>query len=106
MVNEGECHMVNLGIAGMGYIGRVHLEASQKVPEARVVAVATLQPNPILDSYPDLRICSSYQELLQDEQVDAVVICLPTDLHEQVTLEAAERGGETVARRASARPSG
>jgi predicted dehydrogenase len=84
--------MVNLGIAGMGYIGRVHLEASRKVPEAQVVAVATLQPNPILDSYPGVRVYSSYKELLEDDRLDAVVICLPTDLHEQVALEAAERG--------------
>ena len=36
--------MINLGIAGMGYIGRVHLEASRKVPGVQVLAVATLQP--------------------------------------------------------------
>jgi len=84
--------MVNLGIAGMGYIGRVHLEASRKVPEARVVAVATHRPNPILDSFPGISIYSGYRELLEDERVDAVVICLPTDLHEQVAIEAAERG--------------
>jgi predicted dehydrogenase len=84
--------MINLGIAGTGYIGQVHLEASRKVPEARVLAVATLQPNPILDSYPDLRIYESYKELLEDDRLDALIICLPTDLHEQVTLEAAARG--------------
>ena len=82
--------MINLGIAGTGYIGQVHLEASRKVPEARVVAVATLQPNPILDSYPGISVYSSYKELLKDDRVDAVVICLPTDLHEQVTVEAVE----------------
>ncbi len=84
--------MVNLGIAGMGYIGRIHLEASRKVPEARVVAVATLQPNPILDSYPGVCVYPTYKELLQDDRLDAIVICLPTDLHEQVTVEAAGRG--------------
>jgi len=84
--------MVNLGIAGMGYIGRVHLEASRKVPEASVVAVATVQPNPVLNSFPGVSIYSSYKELLDDDRIDAVVICLPTDLHERVTVEAAERG--------------
>jgi len=84
--------MVNLGIAGMGYIGRIHLDASRKVPEALVVAVATLQPHPILDSYPGVRIYSSYKELLEDDRLDAVVICLPTDLHEPVAIEAAKRG--------------
>jgi predicted dehydrogenase len=84
--------MVNLGIAGMGYIGRAHLEAAREVPEAQVVAVATLRPNPILDSYPGVSVYSSYRELLEDDRLDAIVICLPTDLHEQVTIEAAARG--------------
>ena len=92
MVNDGEYYMIKLGIVGMGYIGRVHLEASKKVPEARVVAVATLQPNPILDSYPGLRVYSSHEELLADDRLEALIICLPTDLHEQVAVEAAERG--------------
>ena len=35
--------MIRLGIAGMGYIGQVHLEASQNIPGAQVVAVATLE---------------------------------------------------------------
>jgi len=84
--------MVNLGIAGMGYIGRVHLEASRKVPEARLVAVVARQPGPILDSFPGVCIYSSYKELLDDDRIDAVLICLPTDLHERVAVEAAERG--------------
>ena len=84
--------MVNLGIAGMGYIGRVHLEASRKVSEARVLAVASLRHRPVLDSHSGLRVYSGYKELLEDDRLDAVVICLPTDLHERVTVEAAERG--------------
>jgi len=84
--------MVNLGIAGMGYIGRIHLGASRKVPEARVLAVATLQPDRAFESYPGLHIYSNYEELLGDSRLDAVIICLPTDLHEQATVKAAGRG--------------
>jgi predicted dehydrogenase len=84
--------MVNLGIAGMGYIGRVHLEASRKAPGARVLAVATLGPEEIRDTFPGLQIYPSYPELLRDDRLDAVIICLPTDLHEEATVKAAERG--------------
>ena len=84
--------MVNLGIAGMGYIGRVHLEASQKVPGVRVLAVATRQPEKIRDAFPGLQIYPSYPELLLDHRLDAVIICLPTDLHEEATVKAAECG--------------
>ena len=84
--------MLNLGIAGMGYIGRVHLEASQKVPGVQVLAAATLQPEEIRAKFPGLQVYSSYFELLRDDHLDAVIICLPTDLHEAATVEAAERG--------------
>jgi predicted dehydrogenase len=84
--------MVNLGIAGMGYIGRVHLEASGKVPGVQVLAVATLEPEEVRAKFPGLQVYPSYPELLRDGRLDAVIICLPTDLHEKATLEAAERG--------------
>jgi predicted dehydrogenase len=84
--------MINLGIAGTGYIGRVHLEASRKVPGAQVLAVATLEPEEIRNTFPGLQIYPSYQELLRNERLDAVIICLPTDLHEEATVKAAERG--------------
>jgi predicted dehydrogenase len=83
--------MINLGIAGMGYIGQVHLEASRKVPGVQVVAVATLEPEKIGGSFPG-QIYSSYTELLRDERLDAVIIGLPTDLHEKAVVMAAECG--------------
>jgi predicted dehydrogenase len=84
--------VLNLGIAGMGYIGQVHLEASRKVPDVRVLAVATLQAEQIRDTLPGLHIYSSYTELMGDDRLDAVIICLPTDLHEEATVKAAECG--------------
>ena len=37
--------MVKLGIAGMGYIGRVHLEAASKVANAEVIGVSSSRPD-------------------------------------------------------------
>ena len=42
--------MIKLGIAGMGYIGQVHLGASRKVPGVQVLAVATLEPEKARDT--------------------------------------------------------
>ncbi|MGA2984202.1 MAG: Gfo/Idh/MocA family oxidoreductase [Terriglobia bacterium] len=94
--------MVNLGIAGMGYMGRVHLEASQKVPEARVLAVATAQPEKVRSAYPGLQIYPSYEELVRDDRLDAIVICVPTYLHEQVAVAAAEWGRHILCEKAMA----
>ena len=84
--------MLNLGIAGMGYMGRVHLEASRQVPGVQVLAVATLEPEKIRATYPGLTIYPGYPELFRDGRLDAVIICLPTDLHEAATVKAAEHG--------------
>lgn len=84
--------MINLGIAGMGYIGQVHLEAARKVPGVQVLAVATLEPEKIRDLTPGLQIYPSYTDLFRDNRLDAVVIGLPTDLHEQAAIKAAECG--------------
>jgi predicted dehydrogenase len=94
--------MVNLGIAGTGYIGRIHLEASRKLPGVQVLAVATLEPEEIRDKYPGLRIYTSYQELFRDEPLDAVIICLPTDLHEEAAIAAATRGLHILCEKAMA----
>jgi predicted dehydrogenase len=84
--------MVNLGVAGTGYIGRVHLEAARGISDVRVLAVATLEPEGVREAFPGLRIYDTYQELFRDDRLDAVLICLPTHLHEAATIEAAERG--------------
>jgi predicted dehydrogenase len=94
--------MINLGIAGMGFIGRVHLDASRHVLEARVVAVATRRPEKIRDSYPALQIYSHYEDLVRDDRLDAVLICVPTYLHEQVALAAVESGRHILCEKAMA----
>lgn len=94
--------MINLGIAGMGFIGRVHLEASRHVPEARVVAVATRQPEKVREADPELQIYSRYEDLVRDDRLDAVLICVPTYLHEQVAIAAVEGGRHILCEKAMA----
>jgi UDP-N-acetylglucosamine 3-dehydrogenase len=90
--SQRKTRMINLGIIGMGHIGRIHLEVARRVPNLRVWAVATSRPEAVRRSNPDLMLYPSYTELLGDRQLDAVVICLPTYLHEPCAIEAAERG--------------
>jgi predicted dehydrogenase len=84
--------MINLGIAGMGYIGRTHLEAARQVAGVQVLAVATQEAAELRDGLPGLQVYPTYQELFLDDRLHAVIICLPTHFHEAATVEAAERG--------------
>ena len=94
--------MINLGIAGMGYIGQVHLEASRKLSGAQVVAAATLEPEKARDKFPGIQIYSTFQELFRDDRLDAVIIALPTDLHEKAVVMAAECGRHILCEKAMA----
>jgi predicted dehydrogenase len=85
--------MVNLGIAGLGHIGRIHLEASGRIENARVVAVATSRPEDARGlCSPDVFIYTDYGALLRHPGLDAVVVCLPTFLHEEYVRASVESG--------------
>jgi len=94
--------MINLGIAGMGYIGQVHLEAARKVPGAQVLAAASREAAKIRQKFPGVEIYSSFQELIRDNRLDAVIIALPTDLHEKAVVMAAECGRHILCEKAMA----
>jgi UDP-N-acetylglucosamine 3-dehydrogenase len=93
--------MINLGIAGTGYIGQVHLDASRQIPGVQVLAVATQEPEKIRETFQG-QIYSSYVDLIQDDHLDAVLIALPTDLHEKAVVLAAECGRHILCEKAMA----
>ena len=85
--------MIRLAIAGMGFIGQTHYAASRKVPDASVVAVCTSRPDVARQqSDPDVRLYQNYREMLADSRPDAVLVCVPTFLHEQYVTEALAQG--------------
>ncbi len=88
--------MIKLGIAGMGYIGQVHLGAARKVPEVQVLAVASLEPEKARELVPGVDIHTRYEDLFCDQRLDAVIVGLPTDLHEQAVITAAECGRDIL----------
>ena len=83
--------MYRIGLIGSGYIGTVHAAAYQKIANAELVAVADINEaagKKIADEF-DCKYYQQAEQMLQDEQIDIVDICLPTFLHEQyVTLGA------------------
>ena len=84
--------MYKIGLIGSGFIGTVHAAAYQRIPNAELVAVADINEvagKKIADEFS----CKYYQQAEQmicDEQIDVVDICLPTFLHEQYVALAAK----------------
>ena len=83
---------VGLGIIGLGYIGKIHLRHSQKLPNAHVVGVADLSQKALkrAEKAGVKKAFTRYEELLKEPDVDAVVIGLPTHLHLKCVKQAIE----------------
>ncbi len=101
--------MTEIGIIGIGFMGMTHFAAARSLDGGRVAAIATrsakkragdwssIQGNfgPRGSATTDLAEVSTYadyHDLLADPQVELVDICLPTDQHERVAIEALEAG--------------
>ena len=87
---------LRIGLVGAGRVAQqVHLKVLTRLPEVKVAALA--EPNedhrrtaqhlvPKAKSYTDVH------PLLEDDEIEAVLICLPNALHAEAALAALERG--------------
>ncbi len=99
---------MNIGIIGLGFMGVTHMVGYAKIPGVKVSAVCTENPAVLAgdlskvggniefdSSLVDISAAKKYtrwQDLIADPSVDAVDICLPTDLHPAVSMAALAAG--------------
>jgi predicted dehydrogenase len=99
---------VNIGIIGLGFMGVTHIAGYAKVPGVKVTAVCTENPAVLAgdlskiggniefdQSLVDISTTKKFrrwQDLVADPDIDAVDICLPTDLHPTVSIAALAAG--------------
>ena len=91
-----------------GYAGRMllpysHTHAYAAVPRTRVCAVADIDPQRTAGyverwqpEFGDIAAYTSYEEMLQTEDLDIVSVCTHAPLHAPVTLAAAQAGVKAV----------
>ncbi|MFQ5593891.1 MAG: inositol 2-dehydrogenase [Anaerolineae bacterium] len=91
--------MINVGLIGAGRIGRVHAEhLAHRIPEANVVAVADIIAEAAEKLAADFQIPAAFTDhraIMEDETIEAVVICSSTDTHAQM-IEAAAAAGKHI----------
>jgi len=82
-----------VGVVGAGRIGKLHINNIKDFPNVRVKIVA----DPFADKLQDWfetsgveKLVSDYNEIFEDEEVNVLFICSPTDTH----LELIEKGVE------------
>lgn len=86
---------LGIGIIGLGWPGQRHAEAIEATEKARLTAVADLDSTrreTTSEKYPAARVYIDYEDLLENPDVDAVVVCLPNFLHFPVTRAALDQG--------------
>ena len=87
---------LSVGLIGCGRVAAAaHLPVLMALPGVRVVALA--EPDPTRRAaasarVPGARALSDQRALLELDEVEAVIICLPNALHAETTVAAAERG--------------
>ncbi|MFZ3582777.1 inositol 2-dehydrogenase [Loktanella sp. DJP18] len=84
---------VSFAVLGAGRIGQVHANAIASVPGARLTAIA----DPVAEAsrrVADLHGCDirDIDTILASDDIDAVVICTPTDTHADLIERAAKAG--------------
>lgn len=85
--------ILNLGIIGVGVVGRSHLQALANQKNARVIAVSDISEEALKIASERFKIekCfRDYHDLLALKNLDAVIISTPPFNHAEITCDAAE----------------
>lgn len=94
---------LNLGMIGYGFMGRAHTNAYKRVkdffPELEytpVLKAACARSKDSIQAFADQwgyeSIETDWKKLIAREDIDAVDICVPNNLHKEIALAAAEAG--------------
>ena len=84
--------MTRVALVGLGAMGRNHLRVLSEIEDADLVAVCDQDPNAVAAATRSYGMSGyrSWQEMLDTEQLDAVVVAVPTGFHREVGLAVLE----------------
>lgn len=86
---------VKIGIIGLGSIAQlVHLPMLKKLNNATITAVSEINKNRLLsvgEKFGIKNLYTNYEQMLEKEELDAVIIATPTDSHLPIALACIEK---------------
>jgi predicted dehydrogenase len=108
--------MVRIGIVGIGFMGRIHYLAAQKLTDAKVTAVCSRDPAKLAGDWRNTRgnfgpepgqvdlagikTYAAFDELLADPDIDLIDVCAVTDQHAPLAIAALKAGKHVLVEKA------
>lgn len=100
--------MINVGIIGLGFMGKIHLKSYMENEKSRVVALCDLNKeriggddSPLGNIQPNVRekidfsqfkLYVNIDEIISDKSIDVIDICLPSDMNAEVAIKSMKAG--------------
>ncbi len=87
---------INIGVIGLGRIGKLHIQnIIAQIPDVKLIGISDIVEDSlreIAQKYEISVVERDYHCLLNNQEIDAVLICSSTDTHAQIINEAAQAG--------------
>ncbi|MFO0821963.1 MAG: Gfo/Idh/MocA family oxidoreductase [Gemmataceae bacterium] len=110
--------MTRIGIVGLGFMGRIHFLASQRLKSAKIAAVCSRDqaklagdwrntrgnfgPEPGHVDLAGIKKYADVKDLLADPEIDLIDICTVTDQHAPLAIQALKAGKHVLVEKAIA----
>jgi scyllo-inositol 2-dehydrogenase (NAD+) len=87
---------VNVGVVGLGRLGSLYTNyCANRLAKANLIAVSDVQEEvakQVAEEYGAKRYYTDYQEMLADDEIEAIIIVTPTSHHKANAIDAARAG--------------
>ncbi len=83
--------MLKVAVVGVGGISGAHIPVWEEMEDAELVALCDIRPER-MEVYEGKNRYTDFEEMLNNEEIDILDICLPTYLHADYAVMAMERG--------------
>lgn len=83
--------MLKVGLVGVGGISGAHIPAWLGMEDAKLVAICDIRPE-MMEKHENINKYTDFDDMLANEELDIVDICLPTYLHADFAIKAMEKG--------------
>jgi len=93
--------LLRIGMVGAQFAARLHLENYSRLRGSKmeILAVASRtkeRAEQFAKRYNIPQVCDDYRRLLDRKEIDVVDLCIPTDLHHEFVIQAAQAGKHVI----------